>query len=103
MNYSILQKGILNNDFSNPIEIISPIDNKVIGYLPRLKENEIDEIIQDTKRAFFDWKDTPYFFRKELIINFRNRLKMNSENLAKLMVKEIAKNFNDCIEEINRS
>ncbi|MDE6473448.1 MAG: aldehyde dehydrogenase family protein [Ureaplasma sp.] len=103
MNYSVLQKGILNNNFSNPIEIYSPINNQIIGYLPRINDIEIDEIIKDTKRAFYDWKDTPYFVRKELILNFRNRLKMNSEFIANLMLKEIAKNYKECLDEINRS
>lgn len=91
-------------NFENALKVYSPINNKVIGIVPKLSSSkEINDVFNDAKQAFLSWKKMNFKFRKKLVLKFVDLLKMNKEELVNTLIWEIAKNKDDSLNEINRT
>lgn len=85
------------------ITVTSPIDNSVIGSVPAMTKNEVDLAVQAAKEAQKDWKHVTIDEKAEILYHAADILLKNKEELAGLMVKEIAKDRKSGLSEVERT
>lgn len=84
-------------------DVISPIDQSVIGRLPVCTTEEIDEVIQKLKAAQPAWEATPLNQRVKLMHLVADWVRHYEEYLTALMTREIGKSSGEAKSEIIRT
>lgn len=85
------------------IDIFSPVDNSLVGKVPAMSKEEVDFAIINAKQAQKEWKNTPVNQRAKILYNAANILIAKSNDLAEIMMKEIAKDKKSALSEIERT
>lgn len=85
------------------IEIKSPVDNEVLGRVAAMTKEEVDYVIETSKNAQKEWNKVPLNERAEILYRAADILVENSEELAEIMMKEIAKDRKSSISEVVRT
>lgn len=85
------------------IPIPSPTDGSIVGQVPALTSEEIDAIFQAAASAQRAWADTPLAERAQVLHRAADLLEENAQALAAILVREIAKNRKDSLDEVVRS
>ncbi|MBD5423271.1 MAG: aldehyde dehydrogenase family protein [Mycoplasma sp.] len=102
--FKVLVGNKIIDDFNDVLNIVSPINNQIIGSIPRLKtKDQIDEVFHHAKNSFYRYRETSFASRKEKLLKFSILLKENWDEISNLMVWEIAKSKRSSIEEIDRT
>lgn len=99
-------KAFVNGEFIsavNPLEIMSPWNNLIIGEVPALSKTEINFAFESAKEAYKTYKYFPLDAKKEKLIKLANLLLEHKHQIAEIMLKEIAKDLTDSILEVERS
>lgn len=89
-----------SNEF---IEIKSPINNDVVGLVPAMTKEEIDEVIAVAVNSKTKWKDTPINERAEILYKAANILQERIVELSDILIREIAKDRKSAESEIKRT
>lgn len=84
------------------MQSINPYTAKVVGEYKDYSPAEVDEIIQETDRAFQSWKQTSFTQRSVYMKNLQSRLIEQKEDLAHLIVSEMGKVKREAIGEIEK-
>ena len=63
----------------------------VVGVFPRSGAADVDAAVQAAKRAFPEWRATPWPHRAEIILRAATLLEERKEELARLMTREMGK------------
>ncbi|MBU3811225.1 MAG: NADP-dependent glyceraldehyde-3-phosphate dehydrogenase [Candidatus Niameybacter stercoravium] len=85
------------------IKIFSPIDGQLIGMVPSMTTEEVDEVMASAKAAQKAWKETPLIERANVLNQAAFLLREHKEEIAKVLVKEIAKDIKSSIAEVERT
>ena len=85
------------------IEIKSPIDQSFLGRVPTMTTAEVDEVIAYAKAAQVEWKNKTTSERAKVLYKAADLLEEHVEELAKIMMMEIAKDLKSCRSEISRT
>lgn len=85
------------------ITIYSPIDNSEIGSVPAMTNEEVDLAIDTAKLAQKKWKNVTIDEKSEILYKAADILLKNKEELAELMMREIAKDRKSCRSEVERT
>lgn len=85
------------------IEIKSVTGNKVIGLVPALNQQDIDDVYEIARGAQLTWSQLSISERASFLRKWAENLLANEESLAQMMVKEIAKPYNDALTEVRRT
>lgn len=85
------------------IDILSPLDNSLVGRVPAMTKEEVDETIKYAKIAQRDWKNKDLNERAEVLYKAADLLVENVETLANVMMMEIAKDIKSCRSEVIRT
>lgn len=93
----------VNSKNSTYITVTSPIDNSVIGSVPAMTKDEVDLAVQAAKEAQKSWKSVTIGEKAEVLYRAADILLKNKEELAGLMVREIAKDRKSGISEVERT
>lgn len=102
--FKVLVGKEIKDNFQDSIQIFSPINNEILGSIPRIKNKyQVDKIFHEAKEAFHVYKKTPFESRKNKLLNFCELLNKNWDEISNLIVLEIAKNKRDAIKEIERT
>lgn len=102
--YKVLIGNKLVKNSENMINVKSPITNELLASLPAIKsQSEIENIFEQSQKSFLKFKDVSLFKREEMLLKFCDLLDKNKEELANILVYEIAKNKKDSLKEIERS
>ena len=101
-------KNLLNGEWVNSesgkfIEIKSPIDNSILGRVPAMTKEEVDTAIDGAKQAQLKWKNVPLSERADILYKAADILVENVDELASMMIKEIAKDRKSAESEITRT
>ena len=76
--FKVLVGKEIRDDFHDSIQIFSPINNQIIGSIPRIKNKyQIDKICHEAKEAFAIYKNTSFESRKNKLLNFCELLNKN--------------------------
>lgn len=85
------------------VDIMSPTTNEVIGQVPALSKEEINNAYQKAFEAQKAWAATPLPARIKILDQWKELINSNKEKIADLMVLEIAKGRKAAISEVDRS
>lgn len=85
------------------IDIISPVNLKVIGQVPALSSRHIQEAFISARNSQKKWEKLSIKERINFLENWKQKIIDNIDNIANLMVKEIAKPFKAAVSEIKRT
>ena len=85
------------------IDINSPIDNSLVGRVPAMTKDEVDFIIKSAKEAQKDWEKVTLNERAEILYKAADLLVEYSEEIAEIMIREIAKDKKSSISEVVRT
>ena len=89
-----------SNEF---IEIKSPINKDVVGLVPAMTKEEIDEVIAVAVNSKTKWKDTPINERAEILYKAADILQERIVELSDILIREIAKDRKSAESEIKRT
>lgn len=104
MIYKNLYNGNWIESSSNKlIEIKSPVDGSLVGKVQAMSKEEIDRAIANSKEAGIKWAETPINERAEILHKAANILEKNKEEIAEILVHEIAKDRKSSISEVQRT
>lgn len=101
-------KNLINGEWKESnggkfIEIKSPIDDSLLGEVPAMTQSEVDEVIEAAKVAQKEWKNIPTNERAKILYKAADLLEESVEELANVMMMEIAKDKKSCKSEIIRT
>lgn len=85
------------------IEIKSPVDEKILGYLPAMSKKQVTQAIQGCSIAQKAWEKMSVYQRSEIILKGADNLYKEREMIANLMANEISKEYKSCLSEVVRS
>ena len=87
----------------NFIEIKSPIDGDIVGRVPAMTKEEVDEVIMVAQKATAPWKDVPVYEKAEILYKAADILQKRMEDLCDILIREIAKDKKSAESEVNRT
>ena len=85
------------------IEIKSPLNGEVIGSVPAMSQQDVDETIARSKNALKEWKKVPLYERADMLYRCAQLLMDKEEELANLLVREVAKDLKSAKSEVTRT
>jgi len=85
------------------IAIISPLDGSVVGNIPAMSADEVDEVIRLAGETQKSWRTVPVNKRSEILLRAADILEREAETLANVLLKEIAKDKKSAVSEVTRT
>ncbi len=85
------------------IEVISPLDNHVVGKIQLVSHSEIDQAIERAHQAQKLWADVPMIKRGKILQLASDWIRQHEHYLTTLLIKEIGKTHTEAKDEILRS
>lgn len=102
MDYKIFINGSWQTA-SDYITIKSPVDGEILGNIPAMTKQEVVTSLNHCKNAGKDWANVSFFKRGEILLKAADNLLANHEIIAKLLCKEISKDYKSCVSEVVRT
>lgn len=85
------------------IQTVNPFTNKVVKTFEEISEVELNNLVEQSAKAFEKWKKTSYDQRAELLFNVAKLLRERKSELAKTITLEMGKLFAQAEAEIELS
>jgi glyceraldehyde-3-phosphate dehydrogenase (NADP+) len=101
-------KNLINGEWVSSIsekfiDILSPLDNSLLGRVPAMTKEEVDNTIKFAKEAQKKWRDTTISERGKILYKAADLLLEKSDELAHIMMMEIAKDRKSSSSEVSRT
>lgn len=100
-------KNYVNGHFlsngNQSLEVVSPIDGKVISRVPLSGMKEVDAAVAAGQKAFESWSRMPIKERVQIFYKYRTLLEKHREELATLVHKENGKTMGESYAEVDKS
>lgn len=93
----------MNSNTGNLIEVFSPIDSSIVGKIQAMSKEEVDFAIENAKEAQRSWRTIPVNQRAQILYRVAELLEDKVDDIAKMMIKEIAKDKKSAISEVQRT
>lgn len=104
---SNIYKTFLNGEWvevgDKLIEIKSPIDNTLVGKIQSMSQIDVDKAIEGVKSAYKLWGEKSVSERAEVLHKAAELILANAEYIAKILAKEISKDYKSSLSEIKRT
>jgi len=71
--------------------IISPVDEKVLGKVPKGTQKDVDRAVDAAAAAFVTWQDTTPQDRSLMLLKLADRIEQNGDELASLEADNVGK------------
>ncbi len=89
-------KNFVNGEMVDAVEglsepIISPVNEEVIGRVPKCGEKDVDRAVDAAVAAFETWQDTTPGERSLMLLKLADRIDQNAEELAMLEADNVGK------------
>ena len=89
-------KNFVNGALVDAVEgqfdaIISPVDESVLGKVPKCGELDVDRAVDAAAAAFETWQDTTPAERSLMLLKLADRIEQNAEELAVLEADNVGK------------
>lgn len=95
-------KWVENNE-SKLMDILSPIDNSLVGSVGAMTKEQVDEAISNAKEAQKLWRLVPVYKRAEIMHRAADILEQRVDDFVYIMTREIAKDKKSAASEIKRT
>ena len=101
-------RNLINGQWCNSksqkfIEIRSPINEEVVGRVPAMTKEEVDEVIKVAVNAKEKWRETPINERAKILYRAADILQERIVDLSDILIREVAKDRKSAESEINRT
>lgn len=101
-------KNYVNGSFekngqSNYIDVISPLNGKIISKVPLSTYSDLDKAVAAAKKAFPAWSALTLKERVQIFFRYRSLLEKNREELAQLVHTENGKTIEESYAEVDKS
>ncbi|WP_315069829.1 NADP-dependent glyceraldehyde-3-phosphate dehydrogenase [uncultured Clostridium sp.] len=101
-------KNLINGEWvgskdNKSIEIYSPLDNSLLGSVPAMSKEEVDNVINIAKEAQKKWSKVPMSERAEILYKAADILVEKSEEIVEIMIREIGKDRKSSKSEVLRT
>ncbi|RTR35853.1 CoA-acylating methylmalonate-semialdehyde dehydrogenase [Robertmurraya yapensis] len=84
------------------VDVLNPATGELLAKVPLSTKDDVNEAVQVAKEAFKSWKNTPVPKRARILFKYHYLLTENHEKLAKLIVQENGKAYNEAYGEVQR-
>jgi malonate-semialdehyde dehydrogenase (acetylating)/methylmalonate-semialdehyde dehydrogenase len=84
------------------LAVINPANNQSIGSVSLGDKEVVDRVVQESHRAFSEWKKTPVTERVQYLFKLKNLLEENIEDLAETITLECGKTKAESLGELRR-
>lgn len=81
---------------------INPLDGKVLREYKSFSDDKVDQILHRSQQAYLEWSQTDLSYRSTLLLNLKEQLLKNKNELANLMAKEMGKPIKEGVSEIEK-
>ncbi|GFZ32898.1 NADP-dependent glyceraldehyde-3-phosphate dehydrogenase [Clostridium zeae] len=85
------------------IDIKSPIDQSLVGSIQAMSKEEVDAAIQNASEAQLSWRNVPLNERADILYKTADILDKKAEEIANIMVREVAKDKKSAVSEVTRT
>ena len=85
------------------VDIYSPIDNSLVGKVPAMTKEEVDNAIHSAKEAQKEWRNKNLNERADILYKAADLLVKNVDTIANIMMMEIAKDLKSSKSEVLRT
>ncbi|GKU27742.1 NADP-dependent glyceraldehyde-3-phosphate dehydrogenase [Clostridium folliculivorans] len=85
------------------IDIKSPIDQSLVGSIQAMSKEEVDAAIQNASEAQLSWRNVPLNERADILYKAADILDKKAEEIANIMVREVAKDKKSAVSEVTRT
>lgn len=85
------------------IEISSPLDNSLVGKVPAMSQEDVNEVIGYAKAAYTEWRTVPINQRAEILHRAAGILVEHADTIAEIMLYETGKDRNSGVTEVKRT
>lgn len=85
------------------IDIHSPLDGTLVGRVPAMTREEVDAAVQNTVENRKRWAETPVYERANIFHKAATILEQRTEEIAELLIREIAKDRKSAVAEVQRT
>lgn len=85
------------------IEIVSPLNNEVIGQVEAMSQDTVESKILTAKETLKTWKKTTLFQRGQYLYKVADLFEQNVDELAKLLMMEVGKDLKSAKSEVMRT
>ncbi|MFE7062560.1 NAD-dependent succinate-semialdehyde dehydrogenase [Sutcliffiella sp. NPDC057660] len=84
----------------NEIEVTNPATDEVIGTVPSISEEQLEQAIDNASVAFQSWRKKTAYERAELMGKWYQLLDENKKSIAETLTKEQGKPFKEALGEV---
>ncbi len=103
-NYRNLYNGEwVESSSGSTIEIYSPVDGSLVGRIQSMTKTEVDKSIANTKENLAEWAKMPIYERANIFYKAAQLLEQNAQEIAQVLVMEIAKDEKSALSEVLRT
>ncbi len=83
--------------------IYSPLDDSVLGHVPAMTKEDVDQVFLAARKAFYKWRETTIEERAEIMYRAADILMDRIDELTQLLVVEIGKDRKSSKAEVERT
>ena len=84
------------------VDMVSPLTGEVIGKVPCMLQEEINEAVEKAHEAYLSWRFTSIMARTRVMLKYQALVKENMEELATILCEESGKTFDDAKGDLTR-
>jgi succinate-semialdehyde dehydrogenase / glutarate-semialdehyde dehydrogenase len=84
------------------IETINPTNNLLLNSFETMSDEKVTEIIQNSEKAFQEWRNTTFKHRAELLLNTAFILRSHKIKYAEIMTREMGKPIAQSMGEVEK-
>ena len=84
------------------LDVPNPANGQILAKVPISSSEDVERAVRAAKEAFKTWKNTPVPKRARILFKYHYLLTENHEKLAKLIVQENGKAYNEAYGEVQR-
>ncbi|WP_251550551.1 CoA-acylating methylmalonate-semialdehyde dehydrogenase [Neobacillus muris] len=106
-NDTAVLKNFINGEWVSPVssltlDVPNPATNELLTKVPVSSKEDVNQAVAGAKEAFQTWKRVPVPKRARIFYKYHHLLTENHEELAKLIVLENGKAYNEAYGEVQR-
>ncbi|EGT0692998.1 NADP-dependent glyceraldehyde-3-phosphate dehydrogenase [Clostridium perfringens] len=101
--YNFMGGNFYENKSDKLIDIKSPLDGSLVGSIQSLSKEDVDKIIDNAEKAQKSWNEVPLNERAHVLYKTADLLEEHKEELANIMIREVAKDKKSALSEVSRT
>lgn len=103
-NYNFLINGEWRNSHSERwMDILSPSSQKVVGRVPAMTKEEVDQAVSGAAAAQKEWAKVPIHERGRILLAWADELVAMAEPIAEMIMREVGKKKSAAKDEVIRT